>query len=243
MTVDFFLIDAPHAVPQEFQAWEAAKAHHRAVFLRCVDAEDGSAEQSRLDTEGWAAKAEADRLEQAARTAWLRAKRQSVEIHINNDTRETRHCFTEQPLRIHAGFTHQDAAAGWRQVLAFSSSPTPDADTLARIERAKSDAVSQLESYWAELAEATDIQRVICQGVHYTWDSLGQGIGFGGQAFRVEWLDADREPTECNLFAQGRIPVWMREKLPDNARSIEDLGYRIDPFPAVDDSLDDDPPY
>jgi len=35
----------------------------------------------------------------------------------------------------------------------------------------------------------------------------------------------------------------MREKLPDNARSIEDLGYRIDPFPAVDDSLDDDPPY
>ncbi|MDF6970136.1 hypothetical protein NMT62_24265, partial [Escherichia coli] len=149
MTVDFFLIDAPHTVPQEFQAWEAAKAHHRAVFLRYVDAEDGSAEQSRLDTEGRAAKAEADRLEQAARTAWLRAKRQSVEIHINNDTRETRHCFTEQPLRIHAGFTHQDAAAGWRQVLAFSSSPTPDADTLARIERAKSDAVSQLESYWA----------------------------------------------------------------------------------------------
>ncbi|MDF6406813.1 hypothetical protein NMT76_25070, partial [Escherichia coli] len=97
--------------------------------------------------------------------------------------------------------------------------------------------------YWAELAEATDIQRVICQGVHYNWDALGQGIGFGGQAFRVEWLDADREPTECNLFAQGRIPVWMREKLPDNARSIEDLGYRIDPFPAVDDSLDDDPPY
>ena len=74
MTVDFFLIDAPHTVPQEFKAWEAAKAHHRAVFLRCVDAEDGSAEQSRLDAEGRAAKGEADRLEQAARTAWLRAR-------------------------------------------------------------------------------------------------------------------------------------------------------------------------
>lgn len=225
MTVDFFLINASHAVPQEFQAWEAAKAHHRAVFLRCVDAEDGSAEQSRLDAEGRAAKAEADRLEQAARTAWLRAKQQSVEIHLNDDTRETRHCFTEEPLRIHAHFTHEDAAAGWRQVLAFSASPNPDADTFARIERAKSDAVAQLVAYWNDLAGA-DILHVIHDGEHFVAHELGVGIGFGGGAFRVAWLAPDREPTVCNLSAQGRIPVWMRDKLPDNARAIEDLGKR-----------------
>lgn len=242
MTVDFFLIDAPRAVPQEFKAWEAAKEHHRGVFLRCVDAEAGSAEQASLDAEGWAAKVEADRLEQVARTAWLRALRQSVEIHIKDDTRETRHCFTEQPLRIHAGFTLADAAAGWRQVLAFAASPTPDAETFARIERAKSDALAQLVSYWNDLAGA-DVQRVIHDGQHYVAHELGVGIGFGGRAFRVEWLAPDREPTVCNLSAQGHIPAWMRDKLPDNARVIEDLGYRVDPFPAANDGVDDDQPF
>ena len=70
MTVDWFLIDAPHVVPAEFRAWEAAKAHHRTVFLRCVDAQGDSAEQAALDAEGQAAKIEADRLEQIAREAW-----------------------------------------------------------------------------------------------------------------------------------------------------------------------------
>ncbi len=240
MTVDFFLIDAPHAVPQEFQAWAAAKDHHRAVFLRCVAAEAGSAEYARLDAEGQAAKTEAARLEQVARAAWLHALRQSVEIHVNDDTREVRHCFTEQPLRIHAGFTHADAAAGWRQVLAFAASPSPDAETRARIERAKSDAVAQLTAYWNELASA-DVLRVIHEGQHYVAHELGVGIGFGGGAFRVEWLAPDREPTVCNLSAQGRIPAWMRAKLADNARAVVDLGYRVDPFPAADDGLDNLP--
>ncbi|CAM5534091.1 hypothetical protein AFAE65S_00113 [Alcaligenes phenolicus] len=73
MTVDWFLIDAPHVVAAEFQAWEAAKAHHRAVFLRCIDAQD-SAERAALDAEGQAAKIEADRLEQIAREAWKRQR-------------------------------------------------------------------------------------------------------------------------------------------------------------------------
>jgi hypothetical protein len=68
MTVDWFLIDAPHVVPAEFQAWEVAKAHHRAVFLRCIDAQ--GSKQTALDAEGQAAKIEADRLEQIARDAW-----------------------------------------------------------------------------------------------------------------------------------------------------------------------------
>lgn len=71
MAVDFFLIDAPHVVPREFAAWEAAKEYHRHVFLRCIDAEEGSAERATLDAEGQAAKIESDRLEQIAREAWM----------------------------------------------------------------------------------------------------------------------------------------------------------------------------
>lgn len=71
MTVDWFLIDAPHTVPQEFAAWEAAKERHCAVFLRCIDAPDGSTERAVLDVEGRAEKIEADRLERIAREAWM----------------------------------------------------------------------------------------------------------------------------------------------------------------------------
>ncbi len=72
MAVDYFLIDAPHAIPEEFEAWEAATAHHRAIFYRCIEALDGSAEQATLEAEGRAAQAEAERLEQIAREKWAK---------------------------------------------------------------------------------------------------------------------------------------------------------------------------
>ncbi len=240
MTVDYFLIDAPHTVPQEFAAWEAAKERHHAVFLRCIDAPDGSAERAALDAEGKAAKIEATRLERVARQAWKRVPRRAVEIHIHDDRGEARHRFTDQPLRFHAGFAAEDAAAGWRQAVAFYVFAVSDEDLAKQIDQAKARALDQLVSYWRDLA-AAPVLRVIHKGEHYTRHELGKGIGFAGEVFRVEWLAADQEPTVCNLFAQGRIPTWMRDELPDNARSIEDLGYRIDPFP---DDLDDaDVPY
>ena len=70
MTVDWFLIDAPHVVPEEFQAWDAAVKRHHSVFLRCCEAPEGSDEQVALDAEGVRLKAEADRLERIARSAW-----------------------------------------------------------------------------------------------------------------------------------------------------------------------------
>ena len=66
MAVEFFLIDAPHAVPAEFAAWVAAKERHREVFLQVLD---GRA----LEASAVAAAAEADRLEQVARQAWARS--------------------------------------------------------------------------------------------------------------------------------------------------------------------------
>lgn len=74
MAADWFLIDAPHVVPREFEAWQAAKMRHRAVFQRFLDAQDGSAEQAALDAEGGAAKSEADRFERIAREAWIRQR-------------------------------------------------------------------------------------------------------------------------------------------------------------------------
>lgn len=72
MTVDWFLVDAPQAVPREFQAWEAAKERHRAVFLSCCDAKNGSPEQAALDAEGRALTTEAEHLENIARAAWAK---------------------------------------------------------------------------------------------------------------------------------------------------------------------------
>ena len=60
MTVDWFLVDAPHVVPQEFQAWETAKERHRSVFFRCCDANEGTSERVALQVEGEALKIEVE---------------------------------------------------------------------------------------------------------------------------------------------------------------------------------------
>lgn len=145
-----------------------------------------------------------------------------VEIHIHADTQQVRHCLTDfPPFRIHSGFTVEDAGAGWRQVKAFFADKCFDLDV--KIELAKEESLAHLRSYWQELAEAP-VRRVIRDGEHYVMHELGEGIGFGGRAFRIGWLTPGQEPTICNLSGQGRIPVWMRTRLPDNARVIEDLG-------------------
>lgn len=72
MAIDWFLLDAPHLVPEEFKAWESARGRHRAVFLRSCNMQLSSADLAALDIEGKAIKVEVDRLEQDARQAWLR---------------------------------------------------------------------------------------------------------------------------------------------------------------------------
>lgn len=76
------------------------------------------------------------------------------------------------------------------------------------------------KSYWLELANDQMVDRVIFEGVHYTIDELGTGPGFGGQAFRIDWMDEQRAAVTCNLFLQGEIPDWIRNRLADNARAV-----------------------
>lgn len=71
MTVDWFLVDAPGVVPDEFEAWRSAMARHHKVVLRCLDTKVGSAERDQLNAEGLALRLEVDQLERRAREAWL----------------------------------------------------------------------------------------------------------------------------------------------------------------------------
>lgn len=73
MAVEFFLIDAPHIVPAEFEAWQAAKQRHRDLFLQVLALDEKGASFRALEAAAIEAAAEADRLEQAARRAWSRA--------------------------------------------------------------------------------------------------------------------------------------------------------------------------
>lgn len=72
MAVDYFLIDGPHTVPQEFAAWEQAKEQHYAIFLQAIAADPNSEAGRALDLQGEKAAAEVSRLERIAREAWAR---------------------------------------------------------------------------------------------------------------------------------------------------------------------------
>lgn len=70
MTVDWFLVDAPHVAPDEFAAWEAAKKCHMHLFLCLTRANERSDEWIALELAAREAQAECDRLENVARTVW-----------------------------------------------------------------------------------------------------------------------------------------------------------------------------
>ncbi|MBA9847879.1 MULTISPECIES: hypothetical protein [Burkholderiaceae] len=145
-----------------------------------------------------------------------------LELHMHDDTCQVRAYMLgegDEPLRFHAGFSQRDIDAGWKQVMATDARGLTAAD----IEQEKAKVIESHRRYWKELAERNE-GRVVCNGIHYTMHELGKGIGFGGQAFLVRWLDADKSPTRCNLSYQGRVPAWMRGVLPDNAASIQDKG-------------------
>ena len=77
MTVDYFLIDGPHSVPVEFQAWTDAKDRYMVIFRTWMTAGAGSDERIELDKAGRAAQAVADDLERVARAAWDRVNAQA----------------------------------------------------------------------------------------------------------------------------------------------------------------------
>lgn len=137
-----------------------------------------------------------------------------VEIHLHVDTLQTRHHILrdgESPFRFHSGFSQADVGNGWKQVSEIGASSDEE------IETAKAEAVAFSKQYWEDLLERCAHVRVVQRGMHHVAHPVGVGIGFNGQAFRIHWLDSSLAPTVCNLSAQGPIPAWMRDKMPDNA--------------------------
>ncbi|GKS73336.1 hypothetical protein AVME950_00590 [Acidovorax sp. SUPP950] len=82
MTVEYFLIDAPHTVPDEYAAWVQAKNRHHALFLEFITKCKGrtDADALAMETLALAAAAEAQRLEIVARQAWAK------KFHIQRDS-------------------------------------------------------------------------------------------------------------------------------------------------------------
>ena len=152
----------------------------------------------------------------------------SVEIHLNLNTLEARHCLTTNPLRYHDGFNKADSDAGWKQISAISSKSVTEVE----IEAMKAEAIDSNRAYWLDLTAMYKDTRIIGNGNHYVAHELGVGCGFNGRAFRVAWLDADRLPLTCNLSTQGEIPGWLRPQFPDNAH-ITNLDYLLAERPLL----------
>ncbi|ABM33251.1 hypothetical protein QRO08_11435 [Paracidovorax citrulli] len=85
MAVDYFLIDAPESVPDEFNAWVVAKNRHFSLFDEYMSA--GSDRRSEISVIACAAKVEADRLEGIARRAWFALHRQNLD-ELNRELAE-----------------------------------------------------------------------------------------------------------------------------------------------------------
>lgn len=94
--------------------------------------------------------------------------------------------------------------------------------------------------FWLEISDDKDIIRVVCDGHHYTAHEPGKG-GFGSQVFKVEWHNVSKAPIICSLIHQGKVPSWIKYRLPDNAR-MTSLGYAGKAESAFPDDIEDEDP-
>jgi len=71
---------------------------------------------------------------------------------------------------------------------------------------------------------------VVCNGCHYTIDRYSHSgekswLGFGGTEWYIEILDeagnVENTIITNSLWAQGNVPKYLREAMPDNARIVE----------------------
>lgn len=77
------------------------------------------------------------------------------------------------------------------------------------------------KSHWLRDLERSDW--VVIKGHHYVIGSENdppKARGFGGSKFIIEFFDGRKVET-TNLWHQGEITPWWREKMPDNAKFVE----------------------
>lgn len=80
--------------------------------------------------------------------------------------------------------------------------------------------ICSLCGHWLEHIEHTSDKRIVVDGAHYLVGPVG---GFGGAKWVIEFLDPTREGfTTHQLWYQGTIPSHFKDRIPDNARFIQD---------------------
>jgi hypothetical protein len=79
--------------------------------------------------------------------------------------------------------------------------------------------------FWADYVRSKgDPTHVVVKGRHYVIEPNRQGraggfIGHGGAEFVIRFFDG-REVTTRNLWAQGIVPEWFRDRLPDSGEFV-----------------------
>lgn len=105
-------------------------------------------------------------------------------------------------------------------------------DYYGRIEVKVVEGVDNSDWHWRPIANEMDRkERVVigdaCFTIRPDSRNPGSGDGFSGRLHRIEWLDADGQPTgevieTRNLWSRGTIPPVWRKQLKPNARWAPD---------------------
>ena len=75
-------------------------------------------------------------------------------------------------------------------------------------------------AHWLDHIKRTADKRIVVNGSHYLVGPVG---GFGGRKWIIEFLDSEREGFTTNqLWYQGKIPSHFRDRIPDNARFVQE---------------------
>lgn len=76
--------------------------------------------------------------------------------------------------------------------------------------------------FWLGLTD-DPVQRVVHDGYLYIIFDPETMMNTGSALHRVCWIDPGRPEGEYRLIPQGKVPDWIRDRLPDNTSSLEYL--------------------
>lgn len=160
-----------------------------------------------------------------------------IQFLIHDDTLAVRHVLLEEGqdiVHFHSGYTREDCDAGWRSVKGVWL------DDEQAVRQEELEAVAHSRQFWEDLLRLPEDRRVVWQGHHHTVHESGTTAGFGGKLFEIRWLAPDRAPVVGHLWAQGRIPEWVRPRLPDNATEFVERADLLNPFAVEQETADVD---
>ena len=84
---------------------------------------------------------------------------------------------------------------------------------------------NDINKFWKSLIKKPRKGTIIINGVHYQHNVMStdpkKWLGMNGRLFTIKMLDSTIIKTN-DLWCQGTIPVYYRDKLKDNAEFVND---------------------